>query len=347
MKLKQKWAVCLLTLIVCMGGSGLVAAAQGNATEPLKHMDAVRSTSALKAMVLAVARAGDRLVCVGERGVVLLSDDDGGTYRQAQAVPTRATLTSVAFSADGKSGVAVGHWGVVLRTSDGGNTWQRVRDDLSVDQPLLSVLTLDGQHNVAAGLWSLSLLSSDGGATWRARHLGEDGSPATESTRGGRNIYGLFRSPKGTVVGVAEQGVIYRSVNGGQDWHTVATENTGTFWAGVALKNGSLLVGGLAGKLYRSEDDGLSWSRVDAPTNSSITAIAQAPSGKVVAVGLDGLVLSSLDGGRTFVATHLSDRAALTAVMFSKSGKPLVFSEHGPVKSDALNGALTDALLHK
>ncbi|MCX7168911.1 MAG: glycosyl hydrolase, partial [Proteobacteria bacterium] len=35
-------------------------------------------------VLAAVARAGNRLVAVGERGIVLLSDDNGVTLRQAK-----------------------------------------------------------------------------------------------------------------------------------------------------------------------------------------------------------------------------------------------------------------------
>ena len=44
---------------------------------------------ALRSTLLDVASAGQRLVAVGERGHVLLSDDQGKTWRQARTVPTR------------------------------------------------------------------------------------------------------------------------------------------------------------------------------------------------------------------------------------------------------------------
>ncbi|MDP2022176.1 MAG: hypothetical protein Q8L16_14910, partial [Hydrogenophaga sp.] len=47
---------------------------------------ALMSPKALGAAMLAVTRAGSRLVAVGERGTVLLSDDHGQHWRQA-AVP--------------------------------------------------------------------------------------------------------------------------------------------------------------------------------------------------------------------------------------------------------------------
>ncbi|MFU0418243.1 WD40/YVTN/BNR-like repeat-containing protein, partial [Acinetobacter baumannii] len=90
-------------------------------------------------MLLDATRAGKRVVAVGEHGIVLLSDDEGKTYRQARTVPVSATLSAVSF-ADEKHGWAVGQWGVILATSDGGETWVKQRMDTAVDQPLFSVV---------------------------------------------------------------------------------------------------------------------------------------------------------------------------------------------------------------
>ena len=48
-----------------------------------------RRRLATKAPLLAIARAGSRLVAVGDYGVILLSDDAGATWRQAKSVATR------------------------------------------------------------------------------------------------------------------------------------------------------------------------------------------------------------------------------------------------------------------
>ena len=86
----------------------------------------MRAQGAEHSVLLDVVKTGNRLVAVGERGVVVLSDDGGRTWRQA-SVSTSVTLTSVQF-ASLKAGWAVGHSGVVVHTEDGGETWTRQLD---------------------------------------------------------------------------------------------------------------------------------------------------------------------------------------------------------------------------
>lgn len=79
------------------------------------------SSRAPSSALLGIARAGSRLVAVGERGIVLLSDDNGASWRQSPA-PVSVSLTAVQF-VDARRGWAVGHCGVVLASTDGGATW--------------------------------------------------------------------------------------------------------------------------------------------------------------------------------------------------------------------------------
>ena len=116
---------------------------------------------AATAMLLASTLAGQRMVAVGDHGVVLLSDDNGSHFRQARTVPFDATLTGVSFI-DGKQGWAVGQWGAILHSADGGETWAFQRIDTSVDRPLFAVHFFDANKGVAVGLWSLVLATSDG-----------------------------------------------------------------------------------------------------------------------------------------------------------------------------------------
>lgn len=297
----------------------------GDAPISLKLQPAEITPAATKAMMLSVARAGKRMIAVGDHGIVLLSDDEGGTFRQAKSVPVRSTLTAVCFI-DAKTGWAVGHWGVVLRTDDAGETWKAQRSDTSVDQPLFSVYFRDRDQGWAVGLWSLLIATKDGGRTWEPTRL----PPPPGGGKADRNLLKIFANRLGTLFVAAEQGAVLRSYDG-QRWSYVNTGYKGTFWTGIALGNGALLVGGLRGTIYRSVDGGSTWKESKTELKSSVTDFGEG-GGKVFAVGLDGVVYESVDGGASFSATQREDRLPFTAVAVASNGKPVKFSKQGVVE---------------
>ncbi len=282
--------------------------------------------AATQTAILGAAHAGSRIVAVGNHGVVLLSDDDGKTYRQARSVPTDLTLTSTYF-VDASKGWAVGHGGVVIATDDGGETWRVQRSDLRVDQPLFSVYFRDANDGWAVGLWSLALHTTDGGKSWATVTL----PPPPGSKKADKNLYSIFPGKDGALFATSEQGLVLRSLNGGSDWTYVQTGYSGSLWTGVTLSDGAIVIGGLRGSLLVSNDNGATWMSSKSPLKSSITSLAQQSNGTVVAVGLDGAMLTSTDGGKDFSGNSRDDRAALTAVVSSKNGKTLLFSDNGPL----------------
>ena len=292
----------------------------------LKPQPAVATSAATKAMMLGCARAGKRLVAVGDHGIVLLSDDEGKSFRQAKAVPVRSTLTAVSF-ADEKNGWAVGQWGVIVATGDGGESWQLQRMDTSVDQPLFSVWFKDKEHGWAVGLWSLVLTTKDGGKNWNAEKL----PPPPGGGKTDRNLLKIFASGKGTLFIAAEQGTVLRSEDEGAHWSYASTGYKGSFWTGTVLKDGTVLVGGLRGTIYRSLDNGKSWKEAKSELKSSLTDFGEA-GGKVVAVGLDGVVLESSDGGASFTGSQNDDRTPFTALAVTDGGSLVAFAKDGLVK---------------
>lgn len=316
-------------LAVDTGAGTSTAPAPGRLPTELVARPAQRAAHAARAALLGATQAGARVVAVGERGVVMLSDDEGKTFRQAREVPVDATLTSVSF-ADSQRGWAVGHWGVVLATQDGGETWAVQRKDVQVDRPLFAVHFFDACHGVAVGLWSLVLTTSDCGASWRSIEL----APPEKAKKADLNLLGLFADDRGRVFAAAEKGMVLRSDDRGATWTYAATGFKGSLWTGLALPGGVLLAGGLRGALYRSGDDGRNWTRLDSGSKSSITAIA-AHEREVLAVGLDGLVLRSTDGGANFSSEVRPDRAALTSVVMASAGRTVYFSRQGVVGNPA------------
>lgn len=309
----------------------LAAATPTIAQEALPNAAALRKMSAPKSMapestpILGSTRAGDRIVAVGARGMVLLSDDNGRSWRQAQEVPVRSALNAVVF-ANAKSGWAVGHNGVILSTTDGGEHWALQRFDDTTDQPLFSVNFTDDKRGVAVGLWSLVLVTSNGGSTWNPVKLpAPPGGGKTD-----RNLLRVFSDRDGTLYVAAERGTVLRSKDGGTTWTYHDTGYKGSFWTGAVAAEGEVYVAGLRGSLYRSSDHGNTWQAVPSGTKSSLTDIASNGDG-VTAVGLDGAITHSADRGATFKATQRKDRVALTSLVLTKSGVWQLFSKQGVV----------------
>lgn len=321
----------ILFFALCTSGmaTGAVDAAETAApanAAALRKAPAWKSVRPESTMILGTARAGARIIGVGARGMVLLSDNEGAQWRQARQVPVRTTLTAVSFS-DERNGWAVGHNGTILATTDGGESWSIQRFDDATDQPLFSVCFLDKTRGVAVGLWSLVLVTSDAGVTWRAVSLPRppDGGKAD------RNLLKAFADSAGALYVAAERGTVLRSTDAGNTWTYHDTGYAGSFWTGVVANNGDIFIAGLRGTLYRSRDHGQTWQRHDSGTKSSLTDMAVSGN-EVVAVGLDGAVVRSTDQGGAFVASQREDRAALTAVAPKAGGAWVMFSKQGLVK---------------
>ncbi|MEO8123903.1 MAG: YCF48-related protein [Burkholderiales bacterium] len=323
---KLRW----LLAVTLLGAHSLAA---GAGAEPdLKRVypqAAVIVPAAKTAMILGMARAGARVVAVGEQGVVLLRDAPDAPLRQAKTVPVDATLTAVDF-VDAQHGWAVGQWGVILATTDGGEHWQQQRLDIDNDRPLFAVHFIDAEHGVAVGLWSLVLTTADGGKTWIERKV----EPPPDSSRADLNLLGLFGDSQGTLYATGERGMVLKSTDQGASWRYLPTGYKGSLWTGIALDDGSLLVGGQRGSLFRSDDGGEHWTAVESGGKHSITAFAK-QGANVVAVGLEGFVAFSSDNGRTFSAQTRADRLALTAALADGKGRWMFGSRAGLVAEPA------------
>ncbi len=283
---------------------------------------AQRGPGTAHGMMLAATHAGARLVIVGERGAVLLSDDQGATFRQAAEVPVNLTLTAVSF-VDAREGWAVGHGGTVLHTGDGGEHWQLQHQDLGRDQPLFSVYFRDAQNGWATGLWSLLLATSDGGKSWTPVTLG---APEGQK-RADLNLLDVFESPSHKLFITAEQGKVLSSDDGGKSWHYLSTGNAASLWSGVAGQGNTLLVAGLRGRILRSADGGANWASIASPAEASVTHLAR-QGGAVWAGTVDGTLLRSDDDG---ISWKVAQRygAPITALLPLEKGGVLAFSKQG------------------
>jgi len=276
---------------------------------------ALLTPKALGAATLAVARAGDRLVAVGERGTVLLSDDHGASWRQAQ-VPVQASLTAVCF-ADARTGWAAGHLGVILHSVDGGATWQKQLDGVQAaelvkqaaqrsgnaeavaqaqrlveegaDKPFFDLEFMDAQRGFAVGAYNLMFATTDGGKTWEA--LGPR-LPNPKSL----HLYGV-RARGRTLVVAGEQGLLLRSTDGGASFNAMASPYKGSFFGLLQTRGGALVAYGLRGTAYRSTDEGQHWDKLNTGLPMAVGAGMALPNGGFVLLSQAGdALVGAADG---------------------------------------------------
>lgn len=286
-----------------------------------------RAADALMLDILTLADG--RHVAVGERGHVLVSDDQGGQWRQVQ-VPTRSTLTALAAAGD--SLVAVGHDGVILYSDNAGEHWQRVREEpyspdnrhsLSNGSPLLDVIFLDERRVLAVGAYTLMLASNDGGRSWQARDMVVHDDPAGDPpASAGPDPETADRAdgtagddPVGDDPDTWSDAFLFSD-----DDLLLGDEADPHLNALARLADGRLVLVGERGSAWRSDDDGDTWQRLALPYAGSMYGVLAGPGQGLIAFGLRGRVLESTDAGDSWQLLDTASLATLFDGIISASG---------------------------
>ncbi|VVP86741.1 Ycf48-like protein [Pseudomonas fluorescens] len=196
---------------------------------------------------------GARVVAVGERGSILLSDDQGVSWQPASVTPQReATLTAL-VALDAKRLLAVGHDGLILRSTDAGSHWQEIRYDSDLGEPLLGIWSGGGDNVMAFGSFGKFYQSLDGGQTWTPQTLDIDSAHLNSMAGGdyGRRML------------VGEQGLVLRTTDGGQHWQTLPAFYSGSLFGIVRLSADNWVTYGMRGHVFVSHDFGDSWTPIN------------------------------------------------------------------------------------
>ena len=298
---------------------------------------AVESRLAAASLLLDGAVAGSRLVVVGERGHILISDDGGATWAQAR-VPVQVMLTAVRML-DAQNGWAVGHDAAILRTRDGGETWRLVHYAPQAQLPLLDVWFRDADHGFAVGAFGAFLASADGGDTWACRNgcWDEDdrtGDPPLLHAQDSDfeddfHLNTIVPAGAGRLFLAGEAGVLYRSDDGGRTWLSLPSPYGGSWFGALALGADTVLVAGLRGRLFRSEDAGENWSQVETGTTATLTDLIQVTPDRILITGLAGALLVSSDNGLSASYHPLPARQGVATALVTDGGGVVLVGEFG------------------
>lgn len=241
-----------------------------------------------RSALMDVAMAGDRLVAVGERGHILLSDDYGRNWRQVET-PTRTTLTAVSFASP-INGWAVGHDNQVLVTRDGGESWQRQYLPIDPQNHMLDVHFTDARNGLVVGAYGMAFRTVDGGSRWTKALVSEEEMHVNRVTVG----------PSGHLYLALEGGALLESGDTGETWDEMDSPYDGSLFGVLALNANTLLSYGLRGHVFRSSDSGATWEAASGTAPVLLIDGLRTATGQVILAGQNGEFLVSRDSGRTF-----------------------------------------------
>jgi photosystem II stability/assembly factor-like uncharacterized protein len=299
----------------------------------IRNLDtpAIKLKAPGKIVLIAITRAGNRLVAVGEHGGIAYSDDNGTSWTQAQ-VPVDVTLTCVAF-VDAQHGWAAGHYGVILHTNDGGMTWQEQLNGLQAnqltmdaarqaatdgdqspgaplalrraqffvaagpDKPFFSILATSPQDAMIFGAYRMVMRTQDGGKTWQDWSLHID-------DRLSHNLYDVATDGNSIFI-AAETGLTFVSTDGAQSFPETTQPTDASLFAVSPTGDGGIFVCGVAGRAALSEDGGKDWTPVAVGSSSNLTSAHLLTSGILVVTAESGRIFISRDHGHSF--TQLPD----------------------------------------
>lgn len=324
---------------------------------------AVMSHAASHSVLLNVTKIGNRIVAVGERGIIILSDDGGRSWKQG-SVPTSVSLTAVKFVSP-MSGWAVGHSGVVIRTEDGGQTWVRQLDGRTLaklaveyaqslpngaakdrlvadaqrlesdgpDKPFLDIHFLNEKVGFVVGAYGIIFRTEDAGATWK---------PWMDHVDNPRGMHFYAIDGVGDNVYIAgEQGLVLRSSDKGNKFTQATTPYKGTYFNLAVLPSGEVIVAGMKGNAFRSTDQGKSFKAVVNPVPVSFSAVTTLGDGTLIFANQAGMLLASNDKGQTIHPLPIQGLPPISGVTEAVNGMLMTVGFAGaiPVPLNAAGAA--------
>lgn len=236
-----------------------------------------------------VSFEGSNGIAVGDRGLVVETEDGGGSWSRVPTPFTDLALFGVVRN-NGKC-LVVGQQGTVFRAPDC-RTWEKV--DIDSQGRLLEVdLNTRGVAYAVGGFGEIQQ-SLDGGESWQLVTL--DWDTLTEGIE--PHLYSVDVNDNDVVTISGEFELIIQSKDGGKTWD-VRHKGEKSIFSMYFLASGEGYAVGQEGVMLKTVDDGVTWMQLSSPTRSILTGVWANTAGIVQVTGINTL-LSSVDAGNSF-----------------------------------------------
>lgn len=300
---------------------------------------------ALSTTLVDIERTGQRLVAVGEYGVILYSDDEGASWRQAK-VPVQTMLTAVDFP-DSDLGWAVGHDAVILHSRDGGATWERQLDGRSTGRLLLEAAVaweadVQARADAAGDEAGEELLME-----LDAAQLAVSDAEREIEVGPNRPFLDVEFTDRQHGIAVGAFGYLFETRDGGQTWKSASSHVPnfeGLHLYAIAGNGGDrLFLVGEFGFAARSTDGGASWERLDLGYDGTLFNLTVSRNA-VWLFGLRGNAFYSSNGGQDFATVKLPVEASLLGGAGLPGGGVVLVGTGGAFAALRDGGATVEAL---
>lgn len=311
----MKKALAAASLFVALAAG--MPMVQSSRAEPMAPVISAIPLRSDRTIILAAKAQGQRVVAVGERGAVFVSDNGGIDWKSFRTQKATRTLTSVA-AFDDKIWIGAGHGGTLLRSEDGARSAQLIETDAGKDA-FLGLTILGPGSALAYGAFGLMIRSDDTGRTWKRQQVIDK-----EFDRHiNRVIVG-----KDMLLLVGESGTLAKSTDGGLSWTKLNSPYEGSYFGATTTPGGAMLIFGMRGNIYRSTDQGANWQKIVVPTKVPFLGATILRNNTLVLTAGLGWVAISDDDGQTFRLKRAATRG-LAGAFERNDGTLLTYGEGG------------------
>lgn len=257
-----------------------------------------------ESLLLDIAKSGDRLIAVGERGHILLSDD-GVTWEQVRT-PSLATLTAVYFV--GPHGWAVGHDASILKSQDRGTSWQLQHFEPELERPFLDVIFFDQKNGIAIGAYGVFYRTTDGGLNWKSEmhpeFLSLDDQAYLQEIKLEDEAFYVqelssilphLNSVSGSTERLylaGEAGLLASSDDQGLTWQRMEINYFGSFFDVAKTASGRIFAAGLRGNLFEYDEPIQQWNKLETGSKSSLNSVISLENETSMVVGNNGAMVT-------------------------------------------------------